>query len=122
MKKITLISAILVASCTTPMGLSDAPMMQYDRDTKYGITESDDGFAMTVFYSRYQFIPEGDTVATSCKQQLMAIAYEHADASGKEIEPINEQRIRISMGRNSVSGISSCQAYGEAKWSDVDID
>jgi len=95
-------------------------MSTYDRDTEYNITQSEDGFSITVFYSRYQFIPEGSTAANACKQQLTAIAYEHADGSGREIEPINEQRIRISMGRNGITGVTSCQAYGEAKWANAE--
>jgi len=88
----------------------------YDKDTEYGIEDRDNGFAITVFYSRYQFIPESDANATACKSQLTAIAWEHSENVGKKIKPINEQRIRISMGRNGLSGITSCQANAIAEW------
>lgn len=76
--------------CATPVSHSNTPLSSYDKDTKYGIQERDDGFGITVFYSRYQFIPESDAVATACKSQLTAIAWEQSDNMGKDIEPVNE--------------------------------
>ncbi len=109
------LSAFLIG-CATPVSHTNAPLSTYDKDTEYGIEKRDDGFGITVYYSRYQFIPESDAVATSCKSQLTALAWEHADQVGKQIEPVNEQRIRISMGRNGISGITSCQASAVVKW------
>ncbi len=107
---------ILMAGCAKPVSYTDLPMTIYDKDTKYSIMERKDGFTLTVSYSRYQFIPESASVATACKSQLTAIAWEHSDKLGKEINPINEQRIKISMGRNGVVGITSCQANVNVKW------
>jgi hypothetical protein len=107
---------MLLAGCATPVSHTNIPLSTYDKDTEYGIEKREDGFSITVFYSRYQFIPESDAVATACKSQLTAIAWEHADNEGREIEPVNEQRIRISMGRNGLTGITSCQANAVAKW------
>lgn len=56
------------------------------------------------------------TEDTTCKIQLTAIAWEHSDKIGKEIEPVNEQHIHISMGRNEFSGITSCQTTTVVKW------
>ncbi len=107
---------ILLAGCATPVSHTNIPLSTYDKDTEYGIEKRDDGFGITVYYSRYQFIPESNAVATACKSQLTAIAWEHSDKVGKPIEPVNEQRIRISMGRNGFSGITSCQATAVVKW------
>lgn len=107
---IIIILAFLVAGCATPVSHTNIPLSTYDKDTQYGVTESENGFGITVYYSRYQFIPESDAVATACKRQTTAIAWEHAEKKGKTILPVNEQRIRISMGRNALSGITSCQA------------
>lgn len=112
---ILLISALLTA-CATPVSHTDIPLSTYDKDTKYGLDDRPDGFGITVNYSRYQFIPESDAVATACKSVLTSIAWEIAEKKGKKIEPINEQRIRISMGRNGLSGITSCQAFAVAMW------
>lgn len=112
---VTMISIILVG-CATPVSHTNIPLSTYDKDTEYGVEESENGFGITVYYSRYQFIPESDAVATACKSQLTAIAWEYAESVGKEIIPVNEQRIRISMGRNGFSGITSCQATAIVKW------
>lgn len=114
MKKVLLL--LLLTGCATPVGHTNIPLSTYDKNTEYGIQDNTDGFAITVYYSRYQFVPESDAVALACKSQLTAIAYEYADSIGHDIEPINEQRLRISLGRNALSGITSCQAYGVAKF------
>ena len=111
-----LVISLLAVGCATPVSHTNMPLSTYDKDTEYGVEESDGGFGITVYYSRYQFIPESDAVATACKSQVTAIAWEHAETSGKEIEPVNEQRIRLSMGRNGFSGITSCQANVVVKW------
>lgn len=118
MKKLIIASAILLllSGCATPVSHTNIPLSTYDKDTEYGIEERDDGFMITVYYSRYQFIPESDAVATACRSQLTAIAWDHSDDKGHKIEPINEQRVRISMGRNGFSGITSCQASVVVKW------
>jgi len=113
---IALTVAVLSSGCTTPVSHSNAQLKQYDKNTEYDVTETPDGFEITVYYSRYQFIPESSAVAQACKSQLTAIAWEHADRSGRSIDPMNEQRIRISMGRNGLTGITSCQAHGVAEW------
>lgn len=100
-----------LAGCATPVSHTNAPMNEYDKDTEYAVEDRPNGFALSIYYSRYQFIPESSAVATACKSMLTAIAHEVAEKRGKQIEPVNEQKIRISMGRNGLSGITSCQAY-----------
>lgn len=113
---VTLLVLLVLSACTTPTSHSNIALSTYDKDTEYGIQERSDGFAITVYYSRYQFIPESSAVAAACKSQLTSIAWEHADKVGREIEPMNEQRVRVSMGRNGLSGVTSCQAYAEVEW------
>jgi hypothetical protein len=108
--------SLLLSACATPVSHTTAPLSTYDKDTEYGLEERPDGFGITVYYSRYQFIPESDAVATACKSSLTSIAWEVAERKGRQIEPINEQRIRISMGRNGFVGITSCQAFAVVKW------
>ena len=103
---------VILASCAQPVSHRNVPMATYDKDTEYNISENKDGFGITVFYSRYQFIPESDAVAIACKSALTSIAYEEAEKRGQKIKPLNEQRIKISMGRNGVTGITSCQSTG----------
>lgn len=113
--QILLLSALLSA-CATPVSHTNAPLSTYDKDTAYGVEDRADGFGITIYYSRYQFIPESDAVATACKSALTSIAWEFAEKKEKQIDQINEQRIRISMGRNGLSGVTSCQAYAVVKW------
>jgi hypothetical protein len=108
--------SFLLLGCATPVSHTNIALSTYDKDTEYGIEKRDDGFGITVYYSRYQFIPESDALAIACKSQLTAIAWEHSDKIGKDIQPVNEQRIRISMGRNGFSGITSCQATAVVNW------
>ncbi len=112
----TITTILLLTACATPVSHSTTNLDTYDKDTKYGIEERENGFSITVYYSRYQFIPESSAVATACKSQLTAIAWEHADKISRKIIPLNEQRIKLSMGRNGLTGITSCQANGIAEW------
>tara|TARA_B110001469_G_C9569395_1_gene282338 strand:- start:230 stop:529 length:300 start_codon:yes stop_codon:yes gene_type:complete len=89
------------------VGYTEKGLSRYDKNTTYRIDERADGFTITMYYSRYQFIPESDAVAAAAKSNLTSICYDVADSKGKEIKPINEQRIKMSMGRNGISGITS---------------
>jgi hypothetical protein len=105
-----LITILVTPGCTTPVRYTIQSLQSYDKDTEYRIDESEDGFTVTVYYSRYQFIPESGAVVTACKSALTSLAHEHAEAKGKTILPVNDQRIKLSMGRNGFTGITSCSA------------
>jgi hypothetical protein len=111
-----LLLTALVGACATPVSHTNVSLATYDKDTEYGLEDRPDGFGITVYYSRYQFIPESDAVALACKSALTSIAWEVAEKRGRKLQQINEQRIRISMGRNGLSGITSCQAFAVAQW------
>ena len=120
MKKIHLTTAVfsllLLASCASPVSHSNIPLSTYDRDTEYAIAETDLGFTLTVYYSRYQFKPESAALAIACKSALTSIAWEISERRGRKISPVNDQKIRMSMGRNGFSGTTSCQAYVAVDW------
>ena len=101
------IAALCLFGCATAERFTDLPMQRYDRDTKYRIDETPGGYTVNVYYSRFQYIPESSAVAMAAKSAIMNIAHDHADKKGRKIEPINEQRIRMSMGRNGLAGITS---------------
>jgi hypothetical protein len=102
-----IICTFYLNGCATPVSYTTAPMTKLDQHTEYVVDEFDGGFSLTIYYSRYQFIPESDAVDAAAETQLTSLAYEIADRRNKKIQPINEQRIRKSMGRNGVSGITS---------------
>lgn len=109
-----LIAALAVAAlagCATP-----APGGGSAKDTEYTATDTPDGYVVSLAYSRYQFIPESAVVQAACRQALMASAHDEAAKRGRKIEPINEQRIRISMGRNGLTGMTSCEASVPVAW------
>lgn len=117
MSKLTL---LVVLSAAAVLGACASPSPQGgvagDKDASYTVTERPDGFEIAVSYSRYQFIPESTAVATACRQALTAGAFDVADKRGRKIEAVNEQRIRLSMGRNGFTGITSCEASVPAIW------
>ena len=116
---LTLCASILVLGfmgCATPVSHRNIALSTYDKDTEYGLEENPSGYGLTIYFSRYQFIPESTSVATSCTTMLTAIAYEISETKGKKINPINEQKIRLSMGRNGFSGITSCQAFAAIEY------
>lgn len=115
MKK-TILLALLLGGCTQPAVYTDGPMQSYDQNTTYWADDTASGFRLTINYSRYQMIPESSALAAACKQSLTAIAYEVADSRKRQIKRIEEQRIKISFGRNGVSGMTSCSASVPVEW------
>lgn len=107
-----LIAALLVAGCATPSPQGEPG----DKNAAHALKETPDGFLISISYSRYQFIPESAAVMAACKQALTAAAYDVAAQRGRAIESINEQRIRLSMGRNGFTGITSCEGSAPAIW------
>lgn len=118
MKKLalSLLCAIALVGCATPMTYTNASFTPYDKDTEYAVEEKPDGFDITVNYSRYQFVPESSAVALACKSALTNIAYETAEKRKRKIAPINDQQIKISTGRNLINGVTTCSANTSAKW------
>ena len=103
--------------CATPVGYTDKPMQSYDKDTTYRVDDTPSGFVVTVYYSRYQFIPESDVVAAAGKAVLLNIATDTAKTRGKQVKPLDESRLRWSMGRNGLSGITSWSGNAEFEYS-----
>jgi len=114
--RLAIAATLLLSACATPVHQSVSSTDYYDKNTKVGFEDRPDGFAISVEYSRYQFVPESDAVAVACKQALTSIAFDHASKLGKKIQQINEQEIRLSMGRNGLLGITSCTAQVAAHW------
>jgi hypothetical protein len=113
---LVVLMTLLLCGCATARRQSDIDLDRSAPNTDYGIRARPDGFEIEVEYARYQFIPESEAVAAACKSQLMTLAYQYADSEKRQIEPINEQRISFSMGRNGLSGMTTCRAHGVASW------
>lgn len=117
MKKImpALCLAILSA-CTTPADVSKPLTAGGDKNAKFDIKQTAGGFTVDLRYSRYQFIPEAGALLTACRSIIIARVEEEAKVRGRAIKPIDEQAVRVSVGRNILSGRTACRAFVEAVW------
>ncbi len=107
---LSVLGVLVLAGCATPARHTTARMIEYDKDTEYAVEGRPDGFTVSIYYSKYQFIPESAVVSTSCKSMLTSIVYEVAEKLGQQIQPINDHKIRVSVARYALLGITSCEA------------
>jgi hypothetical protein len=115
-KTFALGATLALAACTTPADVTKPIDAGKGNAAKVEVKDTQTGFTVYVRYSRYQFIPETSSVLTACRSLVTARAFEEAKDRGREIEPINEQEIRVSAGRNGVLGLTSCRAFADARW------
>lgn len=106
-RMIALASLVVSAACATAERYTDKPMTQRDNHSSFAVDDTPSGFVLYLWYERYQFIPESSAVDQAATSQLLSLAHEIAEQRGKKIEPLNEQRMRKSMGRNGFTGITS---------------
>lgn len=114
--KSALMLSLALAACTTPADVTKPIDAGKHNDAKVEVKDIPEGFSVFVRYNRYQFIPETDALLVVCRSLVTSRAYEEAKKRGREIEPINEQAIRVSTGRNGVLGLTYCHAFAEAHW------
>lgn len=115
-KTLVLSATLAVAACTTPADVSKPLAEGRGNDAKIKVADTATGFSVDVRYNRYQFVPETGALLVACRSIATARAYEEAKNRGREIEPINEQTIRVSTGRNGIVGLTTCRAFAEAQW------
>lgn len=108
--------ATLVSACTTPADVSKPMTADNNNNAKFDIKNTASGFTVDLKYSRYQFVPAPDAVLVECRLLTAARAYDEAKTKGREIQPINDQDIRVSTGRNIIGGRTTCRAFVEARW------
>ena len=113
-KFFVLLCISVLAACTTPADVSVPLGAGGDKNAKFSIKDTAQGFTVDLRYSRYQFVPEADALLVACKSIATNRAYEEAKLRGKEIQPINEQNLRVSVGRNIISARTACRALVDA--------
>ena len=111
----------LIPACATPLGYTDKPLQAYDKDTNYRVDDRPNGFTVTTYYSRYQFVPESDVVAAAGRSALLNIANDLAKARGRGLVALKEDQIRWSMGRNGISGITSWSGTADFDFTQTEI-
>jgi hypothetical protein len=109
-KTFVLFMLLSIVSCSTPAKYTDAEMKPYDDDTEYAVESFDKGYIVSITYGKFQFFPESAALSDACRTQLRSVVWDHSDHMGKEIKPINEQRIKLSVGRNELTGVTTCSA------------
>jgi hypothetical protein len=114
-KTLVLSTALAVAGCTHPRDVS-RPLTVTDKGADFTINNTPTGFSVEVRYSRHQFVPDANVLLDECRSLVTARAYEEAKNRAREIQPINEQAIRTSAGRNILLGRTSCSAFVETMW------
>jgi hypothetical protein len=87
-----------------------------EKNAKIEVKPTANGFSVDVAYSRYQFVPEADALLVACRSIVSTRVAEEAASQHREVEPIEEQAIRVSTGRNIINARTSCRAYVEAVW------
>lgn len=102
--------ACVVGGCSNPQRFATGPMTKWDDDNRYHVEPKPGGFLLTVYSSDYQFFPSPGALVATTKSNITAIAHELAAREGKRIKPIDEQKIKISTGRNGWSGSTKCSA------------
>ncbi|WP_157668193.1 hypothetical protein [Croceicoccus marinus] len=107
---------LIIGACTTPADVSRPASTQADENAETKVIPTNVGFDVDVSYSRYQFVPETGALITACRSIALGRAQEEARLQGREIEPIAEQDIRVSTGRNILNARTKCRAYLEARW------
>jgi hypothetical protein len=115
-KTLVLSAALALAACTHPADVSHPLTEVADKNAHFTVKDTSEGFSVEVRYSRYQFVPEADALMVACRSLVTARAYDEAKTRGREIEPINEQTIRVSTGRNIIKARTACRAFATAIW------
>jgi hypothetical protein len=113
-KTLVLNAALAAAACTHPADVSHPLTEVADKNAHFTVKDIPGGFSVEVRYSRYQFVPEASALLVACRSLVTARAYDEAKTRGREIEPSNEQTIRVSTGRNIIKARTACRAFAEA--------
>lgn len=115
-KTLVLSTVLALAACTHPADVSRPLTEVEDKNAHFTVKDTPTGFSVEVRYSRYQFVPEMSALLVSCRSLVTSRANDEAKNRGREIEPINEQTIRVSTGRNIIKARTACRAFAEATW------
>ena len=116
MRIASLIIILLITACTKPMDVENLPAPSADKNARFSVKNTPEGFSIGLTYSRYQFIPEAGAIITACKSLLTGKAYEEARLRNHAIQSINDQEVRVSIGRNVINARTSCKAFVQVRY------
>jgi hypothetical protein len=105
------LAVVFLSACTRPAQYSAVPLRPYDANTRYAVEERENGFVLVVEFRQRAFVPRSDAeMHEACISALTSIAADEADKQGRRLQPLDPATVRVSTGRDGVSGHSSCSA------------
>lgn len=105
-------AALVIAACSAAPGY----MQRHDRNTWFTVRPGTEGFGLAVRYARYWFVAEDAAVAFACTQAAFRVAEAYARRQGRAIVPVATQDVRLQVARDSVSGVTTCDANVPVRW------
>ncbi len=109
-----LVLVLLLWACTPQVASYQGPMREvWGSKAWVAVEDSAQGFLITVEYNA-DFGSGLAATAAACKSALLSQAAAYADRLGKKIQPINEQRITMSVGYRGLA--PGCLAQVPVEW------
>ena len=109
-----LILPLLLCACTPQVATYPGPMREvWAEKTWVAVEDSAQGFLITVEYNA-DFGSAVAAATAACKSALLAQASAYVGSRGRQIQPINEQRITMSVGCRGLA--PSCLAQVPVEW------
>src|SRR5262249_20304361 len=99
---------LLVAACGGPIRLVEGTYQRLDPQTEYLVEERPDGLLISVVLREYQFVSDQGDVRRECRSTLTSLAHAQAERRGRRLQPINDERMRLTTGRQIPGGITWC--------------
>lgn len=110
-----LIFLALLFGCSSAPHFTDIPMRSVGPDSRVGVRPTDSGFQIRVQYTGTN--RSFSSIIRTCEDELISLADQYAETFPRKIEPIERDRIRISMERNQGAlNQNVCKATTTVRW------
>jgi len=110
-------ACLLSAACTTTAPPNSGRQVSiYDMSTEYTAEYVPDGFTLLVNYRYQQFTMLPSTAATECRAAVSSVANSLSDRWHRQIEPMDDQRVKLNTSRNWFGKVTACSATAPIVW------
>lgn len=116
-RRVICILSALMVGCTA-VDYSGGQMRKYDNATSYHVTDLPNGMKIAVRSDKYQFATNPLALKDEGLSALRFIAREQAAQRGRTIQPIRDEDIMYSTGRNVLLGTTTWSATAIVLFSD----
>jgi len=103
-------AGLILSGCVPNTQLCDAIGPQADCAPQARAKFLEDGFNLKVTHTRYQWIADMNEMFRVCRNSIHVLADQVAVYKGKQIEPIDNDKIAMDYDRNYTAGTSTCVA------------